>query len=172
MNFQQTPFTDQGAADNLPQNPGHSIDGQTEGGHALHVPDEQTENAHALRVPEEQIEGGHALHVPDEPTEGGHGLLVPDVNHDDSAPHLPDTADDGQPGPGYQSAAPQVNRPPRNRKMPSRYEDYILHPITANLNNYNVTSCQQQSFSDFPGEEIKNYITVICNDCIYFRTFY
>jgi hypothetical protein len=52
-------------------------------------------------------------------TEGGHVLSVPDVEHDDSDLHPPDTTDDGQPGPGYQSAAPQVNRPPGTGRCPA-----------------------------------------------------
>ena len=37
-----------------------------------------------------------------------------------------------------------------DRKMPSRFEDYYLHTITTDFNNYDMTKSSQQSFLDFP----------------------
>ena len=47
------------------------------------------------------------------------------------------------------AAPPPAQRPTRDRKMPSRFEDYIMN-ITSDFKNYIVNQSLQQSFLDFP----------------------
>ena len=133
---QQTPFTSQRAVDNLPQSPGHPTHEQAGGDH--------------LYVPEEQTELDHTPHTPDGPTEGSHAQQAPDAGHED-VPRPPDAAPARQPSRDEQPVAPPpAQRPTRDRKMPSRFEDYYLHTITTDFNNYNMTQSFQQTFLDLP----------------------
>ena len=81
---------------------------------------------------------------------GNHAQQAHDAGHED-VPHPPDAALVRQPSNDDQPAAPPPDqRPTRDRKMPSRFEDFYLHTITTDFNNYNMTKSSQQSFLDFP----------------------
>ena len=68
----------------------------------------------------------------------------------EDVPRPPDAALVRQPSHDEQPVAPPpAQRPTRDRKMPSRFEDFYLHTITTDFNNYNMTKSFQQSFLYF-----------------------
>ena len=123
---EQTPPIGWSARDNLHHSPGLPTQGQAGEDHLSHVPDEQ-------------IELDHTPHVPDGPAEGSHAQHAPDAAHEDVL-HPPDAVITRQPSNDDQSAAPPpAQRPTRDRRMPGRFEDYIMNNITNDFNRYNVT---------------------------------
>ena len=134
---EQAPTTGWSARDNLPHSPGLPTQGQAGEDHLSYVPDDQTE-------------ADHTPYAPDEPAEGSHPQHAPDAAHED-AQVLPDAVITRQPSHDGQSAAPApAQRPTRDRRMPGRFEDYIMNNITKDFNRYNVTQVPQAEISGLP----------------------
>ena len=115
---EQTPFSTQ---DNLSHRPGSPTQEQA-GGDPISY------------VPVEQIEVGHAPQVPDRLGEESLPQRVSDTDLEE-AQHPPEVVVTRQPSQDNQSPAPPpVQRPTRDRKMPGRFEDYVMNNITSGLN--------------------------------------
>ena len=130
--LEQTPFS----AHDLPHSPRSPTQGQAGGDIISYVSVEQIEVGNAPQVPDRLLEESLPQHISDTNME--------------EAQHTPDAVVTRQPSQEDQSPPPPPNqRPTIDRRMPGRFEDYVMNNITVVSTDTVGTKSFQQS-SGFP----------------------